>query len=142
MQIGPIVTFRNVRASDGLIADVRRRIAKLETYYQPITSCRVQVAILDRHRLDGSRYRVRIDLTVPGSEIVVSHDASSRRRLTTEAGSRRTTKKLEPEPEHKYAKVAIREAFDVARRQLQDFARRQRGAVKTHRPRGRAPRAD
>ena len=33
---------------------------------------------------------------------------------------------------HKYAEVAVREAFDAARRRLQDFARQQRADVKTH----------
>jgi cold shock CspA family protein len=41
------------------------------------------------------------------------------------------TKLAETDPERKHARVAIREAFDIARRQLQDFARRQRGTVKT-----------
>jgi cold shock CspA family protein len=33
---------------------------------------------------------------------------------------------------HRYGRVAIHEAFDAARRRLEDFAREQRGAVKAH----------
>jgi cold shock CspA family protein len=41
-------------------------------------------------------------------------------------------KESEIESVHRYAAVAIREAFDTARRRLEDVAREQRGAVKTH----------
>jgi len=46
------------------------------------------------------------------------------------------------DPERKHVSVAIREAFDIARRRLQDYARRQRGAVKVpvRQPRGRVVR--
>lgn len=38
----------------------------------------------------------------------------------------------EIESVHRYASVAIHEAFDAARRRLEDFAREQRGTVKAH----------
>ena len=41
-------------------------------------------------------------------------------------------KEAEMDSVHRDARVAIHEAFNAARRRLQDFARRQRGAVKTH----------
>jgi hypothetical protein len=41
-------------------------------------------------------------------------------------------KHLEAKPQHKDIDVAIRDAFKAARRQLQDYARRQRGQVKVH----------
>ena len=46
--------------------------------------------------------------------------------------TRRAAAGEEPDPDHKYARVAIREAFDVARSSMQDYARRQRGATKVH----------
>ncbi|MND05104.1 hypothetical protein D3C83_256970 [compost metagenome] len=42
--------------------------------------------------------------------------------------AQKTTKQRELNPEHKHALVAIRDAFDIARRRLQDHARRQRDA--------------
>jgi cold shock CspA family protein len=51
---------------------------------------------------------VRIDLIVPGDELVVDRQVD----------------------EDLY--VAIRDAFHAARRKLEDYARRQRGAVKVH----------
>ena len=41
-------------------------------------------------------------------------------------------KDTELENGHQYVRVAVRQAFDAARRRLEDFAREQRGDVKTH----------
>ena len=41
-------------------------------------------------------------------------------------------KESEIEGVHRYARVAVHQAFDVARRLVQDFASGQRGAVTTH----------
>jgi cold shock CspA family protein len=60
-------------------------------------------------------YHVRIDLTVPGDELVVSRDPGK-------------------DQAHEDVYVAIRDAFDAARRQLEDHARQQRLQVKTHEP--------
>lgn len=141
MQLTPTITFRGIDHSEALEADVLTRIAKLETYYRSIMGCRVLVEPAQRHHEAGNRYHVRIDLTVPGEEIVVAHDASVHARARHGA-SPKTTKGTEPDPERKHVYVAVREAFDVARRRLQDYARRQRGAVKIaeRRPRGRVVR--
>jgi cold shock CspA family protein len=81
---------------------------------------------------------VRIDLTVPGKEIVVAHEAGLH-ATAQDVDAEKLTKEAESDPERKHERVAIREAFDIARRRLQDYARRQRGAVKTtsRRARGR-----
>ena len=70
------VTFRQMRRSDGLEAEVQRRAAALERYWPAITACRVMLEPVSRHRRDGNQYHVRIDLTVPGGEIVVSRVAN------------------------------------------------------------------
>jgi hypothetical protein len=46
----------------------------------------------------------------------------------------RHTKETETNAIHRYARVAIHEAFDAARRQLQDAVRRRRDAMKTPEP--------
>jgi cold shock CspA family protein len=71
-------------------------------------------------------------MTVPGgAPIVISHEPSLHGSLkhSQEVAHRKET---EIESVHRYARVAVREAFDVARRRLEDFAREQRGAVKAH----------
>jgi cold shock CspA family protein len=93
--------------------------------------CRVMIEIPHQHRHRGYRFHIRIDLTVPGGEIVVNHEPTlhgSLRRLEDEE----RTKGQEASAPHKDIFVAIRDAFKAARRQLQDFARKQGGAVKHH----------
>ncbi len=137
MQITPTITFRGIEPSAALEAEIRRRIDKLETYYHSIMGCRVLVELAQRHHETGNHYHVRIDLTVPGEEIVVAHEASLH-ATAQDIDAEKVTKEAEPNPERKHARVAVREAFDIARRQLRDCARRQRGTVKTaaRQPRG------
>lgn len=102
------IVARNVSLSEAAESDIREKAAKLDTIYDQIMGCRVRVEAPHRHHRKGVRFNVRIDLTVPGSEIVI-------RRI---------------EDEDLY--VAIRDAFDTARRSLEDHTRRLRGEVKAH----------
>lgn len=102
------ITLRDVSPSEAVEAYIRERANKLDLFYDRIIGCRVVVDAPVRHHRKGGPYTVRIDLTVPGDKLVVNRQAA----------------------EDLY--VAIRDAFDVARRQLKDYVRRQRGAVKTH----------
>jgi hypothetical protein len=60
-----------------------------------------------RHQRKGNNFSVRIDLTVPGSELVVSRDSTS-------------------DGSHENVKIAIRDAFEAATRELKDYAARVR----------------
>ncbi len=102
------LTVRNMSLSEAAETDIREKAARLDSFYDQVMGCRVIVEAPHRHHHKGVLYNVRIDMTVPGSEIVI---------------------KREP---HEDLYVAIRDAFDAARRQLEDFARRRRGDVKTH----------
>lgn len=135
MQLQPVVNFRGIRPSAELEDEIRRRIARLRTFREGIVGCRVLVALSDRHHVAGGRFDVRIDLTVPRGHLTVSH-AASPRASARELEQQKYSKRDELDREHRHALVAVREAFEVARRRLQDFTRRQRGRVKTH-PRAR-----
>lgn len=126
------ITFHGLAHSDALEADIRERVAWLDQYYPGIMGCRVAVELPHRHRHDGRHFQVRIEITVPGSApIVVSHEPSLHGPLKdVEEGEHR--KGTEVEAVDRYARVAVRHAFDRARRRLQDVAREQRGDVKTH----------
>ena len=124
MQTPPNVTFRGVRYPELLEKDVRRRLARLERYHPSIVSARVRIDQSGRHR-EGNRYRVLIELGVPGADVIVAHDASVKPSLLAR-GRRRTLKQDEPDSHHRRATVAIREAFDAARRRLLEQARRRR----------------
>jgi cold shock CspA family protein len=130
MQLTPTMTFRGVKRTDALEAEVITRLRKLETYYHGIMGCHVLVELVERHHEAGNHYHVRIDLTVPGEEIVVAHEASLH-ATDRDIHLAKATKQDEADPERKHALVAIHEAFDIARRRLQDYARRQRGTIKT-----------
>jgi ribosome-associated translation inhibitor RaiA/cold shock CspA family protein len=115
MQLTPQVTFRGIPHSDALDAEIRERIAKLDEYFPRIMSCRVVIEAKHRHHHQGQLYHVRIDLGVPKKEIVVSHERHDQHA-------------------HEDPYVAIRDAFNAASRQLEDYAREQRGDVKHHEP--------
>jgi hypothetical protein len=133
----PFITYRGLTGIDWLNADIERRAARLERYYPMITTCRIAVGFVNRRHENGNRYHIRIDVTVPRERIVVSHEAAL-------GGSERTgltaaTKRMELDRGRRYVTVAVREAFDAARRRLEDYRRRQVGDVKAHTrvPRGR-----
>ncbi len=107
------ISFRNIDPSEAVEANVRSKIAWLETFHDRIQSCRVVIEVPHRHHHQGRIYQVRVDLTVPGAEFVVNREAGLN-------GA------------HEDVYVAIRDAFDAVRRRLEDHARRQRGETKAH----------
>ena len=113
MQLPLQITFRNLEQSDSIEANVREKAAKIERFAEHITSCRVIVEAPHKHHHKGVIYRVKIDITLPGKEIVVNHHSDEHHA-------------------HEDVYVAIRDAFDAARRQLEDYVRLRRGKVKSH----------
>lgn len=132
------ITYRNLEPSDTVTALIEAEAAKLNTFFDRITSCRVVVEAPHRHQKWGELFHVRIDLGVPGTELVVSHEPSPRAALSHDTEPA-LTKHDELHPEHKDVYLAIRDAFASARRQLQDYVKRLRGEVKTHAGPGRPP---
>jgi ribosomal subunit interface protein len=113
MQIPVQVSFRNMDHSAAIEVKVRERAARLDRFYDRIMGCRVVVEAPHRRHHQGKLYHVRIDLTVPGSEILVTREPMKHHA-------------------HEDVYVAIRDAFDAAQRQLEDHVRQQRHEVKTH----------
>lgn len=127
------ITSKNVELTKDIEEDIIARARKLETYYKRITSCRVLVDAPGRHHQKGHSFDVRIDLTVPDGEIVVNRAPTLYPR-ERDIAQERQTKQGEIHAERKHLKVAIHDAFDAARRLLQDYARHRRADVKTHEP--------
>jgi cold shock CspA family protein len=126
------ITFRGVAHDDALDDEIRGHISWLEQFYAGIVRCDVTVEVPHRHRQEGRHFRVRIDLTVPGRPpIIVSHEPTLHSRLK-DAEEEALRKESEVESVRRYAGVAVRDAFDAARRRLEDAAREARGAVKAH----------
>jgi len=127
------ITYRNVMPSATIEEWIREEAEKLDTFYRHIVACRVAVHVPHRHHRKGSLYHIRIDLQVPGGEIIVNREptlASEVRVLEHPAAA----KHLELHPLMKNLHLAIKSAFRIAARRLQDYARRQRGEVKLHLP--------
>jgi ribosomal subunit interface protein len=109
MDLAPRITFRDIERSDGLEAYIRRRAEKLDTFSQDIVSCAVVIEAPHRHKEHGRHNRVRIDLVLPGAELVAD-------RCTDEGHS------------HDDAYAAIDDAFEHAGRILRHHSeRRQAG---------------
>ena len=115
MQVPVQITFRHMEPDSSARTQVEHRLAELEQFYDRITACQVVVEASHRHHRQGKLYQVRIDLTVPGRTIAVGRDPAEHHA-------------------HEDAHVAIRDAFDAVRRQLEDHARRARGEEKLHAP--------
>ena len=125
------VTFRNIEPSPVIEEWIRAEAAKLDALYTQLMGCRVMVELPHRHHMKGIPFHIRIDLTVPQGEIVVKHEPSlsSRARQLRENEIRKQGEVSIP---HKDLQQAITEAFKAAGRRLQDYARRQRGDIKSH----------
>lgn len=108
MRIPLQITMHGIDHSDALEADIRERAAKLDQFHPHLMSCRVTVEEARKHHQQGRQFTVRIDARVPGQEIVVTRD------------------------HHEDIQVALRDAFDSAKRQLEEAIRETRGYVKVH----------
>jgi hypothetical protein len=127
------VTFRNMKHSTEVEDWIRAEAEKLETFYHRIIGCRVAIEVPHRHHKKGKPLHIRIDLTLPGKEIVITREpVAIRRDLVKREGAEATH--AQSKLPHSDLKLVIHEAFKSAARRVQDFARRQRGEVKNHEP--------
>lgn len=122
-----------MQPSAAVTARIEAEAAKLHEFFPRITSCRVVAEAPHRHHQRGELFHVRINLGVPGTELVVSHEPTPRAALSHDEQAA-VRKHIEIHPEHKDVYVSVRDAFASARRQLQDYVQRLHGAVKTHAP--------
>ena len=74
------ITFRDMPSSKAIEDNIHEKANKLDSLYDDIMSCRVIVEAPHRHHHKGKAYVVRIDMTVPGGELVVIHAMKMRRR--------------------------------------------------------------
>lgn len=102
------ITFHGLERSDAVEAAVRQKAEHLERFAADVMSCRVVVDLLQKHKHQGRPFGVRIDLTLPGRELVVDR------------------------VENEDVYVALRDAFDDMKRQLEEAVRQRRGDEKQH----------
>lgn len=109
------VAFRNVEPTDELKERLDREIGKLERFYDGIIGCHVVVDVPHRRKESGNLYHVRIRVTAPGEELVVSRDPGANEG-------------------HESLETAVDDAFGAMQRQLEEYSRRRRREVKHHEP--------
>jgi ribosomal subunit interface protein len=97
------ITYRGMSPSDALSEHIRGHADKLEQFFEDIVGCHVVVEEPHRHQQQGKHFHVRVDLHVPGKDIVVGREHGDR-------------------SSHEDAYQAVNEAFDAARRQLRHYA--------------------
>ena len=124
------ITYRHMKPSKEVDKWIRAEAANLDTLYNQVMGCRVAVEVPHHHHKKGSPFHIRIDLTVPGGEIVVKREPSLN-ASARHSGERMNKKRSELKVPHKDLRQAINDAFKAAGRRLQDYARRQRGDVKS-----------
>lgn len=100
MKQAPDIRFVGMEASEALEAAALEKIAKLEQISPHIVACHVVIELPHRHRAQGRLFSVRLDLTLPGRELAVT-------RI-----------------ENPDVYVALRDAFDSMRRQLEEAMQR------------------
>ena len=114
------ISFKNMDRSEFVEKAIREKMDKLELVYDGVTSCHVYVDAPHKQHRKGNHYEIRIEVHVPGTDLVVSNkpgDASK----------------------HEDIYVALRDAFNAMGRQLKRRRRKITGEVKTHEgpPQGR-----
>ena len=98
MQIPLQITLRHIAKSGAVESAIRRKAEKLDRFHRRIVRCRVVVEIPSRHKQQGKEFVVRLDIKVPGSEVVITRD------------------------HHVDLYAALHEAFHAAQRRLESHA--------------------
>ncbi|TNF24042.1 MAG: ribosome-associated translation inhibitor RaiA [Deltaproteobacteria bacterium] len=111
MQVPLQIAWHDVHKSDAAEDDIRSQLASLEEQFDIIVGCRVTMELSHRHhKVKGNPLSVRAVFTVPQGEVAVHEDANG------------------PTPADLH--LAIKGAFDAARKQLRTKQDRLRGEVK------------
>ncbi|MCR5891724.1 MULTISPECIES: HPF/RaiA family ribosome-associated protein [Burkholderia] len=102
------ISFQGMTRSDGIEEAVRTHASKLDKFCPDIMRRRVSVILDEKHKHRGKSFNVRIDLTIPGHELVSDSERD----------------------EDVY--IALRDAFNDVTRMLEDAVRKLHGQVKRH----------
>ena len=94
------ITLRGVAQSGALERYVGEQARALDRQCERIQACHVVVEALHRHRQQGAQFAVRLNITLPGTEVVVNREHR----------------------EDVY--IALRDAFEAAGLQLKNHMRR------------------
>ncbi len=102
------IQFLGMEPSEAVESAVRTKAEKLDKFCPDIMACRVSIEQVHKHQHQGRPFAVAIDVTMPGRELTVGR----------------------AQDEDVY--VALRDAFDSMRRQIEGAVERKRGQEKVH----------
>lgn len=102
------IQFQGMEASETVEGKALEFVGKLEALAPDLMTCRVVIDLEQKHKQQGRPFGVRIDLTLPGHELVVNR----------------------VQDEDVY--VALRDAFDNMKRQLEEVVHIRQGKEKQH----------
>ncbi|MEL6787731.1 MAG: HPF/RaiA family ribosome-associated protein [Cyanobacteria bacterium J06607_15] len=100
------ITFRNLPHSDAIATRIEQQLEKLCHYCDRILLCQVIVEVPHQHHHGKNSYHIRINLSLPGEELVISKSKSGN--------------------DCDNAYIVIRDAFNAAQRKLKRFAEPQK----------------
>jgi ribosomal subunit interface protein len=106
-QIPIQVNFRNMDRSPGMEQHIHEKVAVIEHLHPRIVACRVTIEPNSHRHGRAGAFHVGIDVTVPGAELVVTHEPAQHEELTT----------------------TLDEAFVKIRRRLDEYAQRHRATA-------------
>ncbi|HVG62066.1 MAG TPA: HPF/RaiA family ribosome-associated protein [Hyalangium sp.] len=101
------ITFRGMGPSEAMTEYIRGEAEKLEQFFDRIVGCHVVVEQPHRHQRQGNHFHVRVELHVPGRDIIAGREHAERST-------------------HEDPYQAVSDAFEAARNQLQHHADAQR----------------
>lgn len=113
MQKPLTIAFRHIDSSEAIEEIIRKRVEKLERIYNHIVHCAVSVEAQKNHAQHGYPFAIRVELVVPGKNIVVKSNSEMHHANVD-------------------AYAAIRLTFDALERRLIDYARIQRHHIERH----------
>ncbi len=102
------ITFRGMDSSEFVRADAQARAAELMELSPEIVGCRVVIEAPTAHHHHGQPFHVRVHLQIPGNDVVIDKDP------------------VRDAEAHADVYVALNDAFQAARRRLEELGRKRR----------------
>jgi len=120
------ITFHQLDHSPKLDRKIRMKAEKMLRAHPFILHCRIVVSLPHRHKLRRNLFEIRMDIKVPGTEIVINKQPGIKERP------------------HEDPYVVINDAFKAAEHLLEKYKEKRHHMVKLHDPHlyGKLPKAD
>ncbi|HEY9793902.1 MAG TPA: HPF/RaiA family ribosome-associated protein [Candidatus Obscuribacterales bacterium] len=96
------ISFKNIARSKSVTNIVKEKAEKFDKLCPETISCRVTITMPHKHHHQGNFFKINIEVGLPGKKVAVSREAQN-------------------EIENKDFYHALREAFDAAYRQVEDY---------------------